>query len=311
VGESHAGTGLMDHADVRYLEAKRTVDERALSRRIRAALRSELPAAPRVLEAGCGTGATVPRLLDWGVDAGRYLGVDRDERVVAHARDARVAELRSAGRDVERTPRGGRVGECSFAFEVGDALDVFGSGDPFAEGDDSRAIAPDRDAHGADGADLLVAQAFLDLVPPAAAVEAFEAALRPGGLAYFPITFDGGSVFQPSHPDDRAVERAYHAAIDGTQGRDSRAGRHLMDLLRRRKGTLLAIDGSDWVVRPRDGSYPADERYFLATILGFVADALRASAVDADDWLAARREQLAAGELTYVAHQYDLLYRTP
>ena len=170
MGESHAGTGLMDHADVRYLEAKRTVDERALSRRVRAALRSELPAAPRVLEAGCGTGVTVPRLLDWGVDAGRYLGVDRDERVVAHARDARVAELRSAGREVERTPRGGRVGECSFAFEVGDALDVFGSGDPFAEGDDSRAVAPDRDAPGADGADLLVAQAFLDLVPPAAAV---------------------------------------------------------------------------------------------------------------------------------------------
>jgi SAM-dependent methyltransferase len=301
----------MDHADVRYLAAKRSVDERAFSRRVRATLRSEVPAAPCVLEAGCGTGITVPRLLDWGVDAGRYLGVDRDERVVAHARDARLAELRFAGRDVERTPRGGRVGAFSFAFDVGDVLAVFGSGDPFGDGDAGRATTPDPDAPGADGADLLVAQAFLDLVPLAAAVEAFEAALRPGGLAYFPITFDGGSVFQPSHPDDRAVERVYHAAIDETQGRDSRAGRHLMDLLRRREGTLLAVDGSDWVVRPRDGSYPADERYFLATILGFVADALRASEIDGGDWLAARREQLAAGELTYVAHQYDLLYRAP
>lgn len=70
--------------------------------------------------------------------------------------------------------------------------------------------------------------------------------------------------------------------------------------------------GSDWVVRPTGGSYPADEERFIATILGFVEEALAdADVPESDDWLTIRRRQLAAGELLYVAHQYDLLYRTP
>ena len=38
---------------------------------------------------------------------------------------------------------------------------------------------------------------------------------------------------------------------------------------------------------------------------------MQGTLVVSPDWLAARREHLAAGELTYVAHQYDLLYRAP
>lgn len=287
----------MNHADRRYLAAKRSVDERALSRRVRDELLDAIPAAPRIVEVGCGTGVTVPRLLSWGVTDFDYRGIDADAGVVAFARDVLPKELRRRGYDATSTPFGGRVGDASVRFEVGDALEELSSV----------------------SADLVVAQAFLDLVPLEPAVEAVETALSPGGLAYFPITFDGGTVFQPDHPADDDVERAYHAAIDDDAGRDSRAGRHLIDLLRERDGSLVAVAPSDWVVRPRDGTYPADERFFLDRILGFVEEAVEPGSAAADaaisgdafgDWLATRRRQLADGDLVYVAHQYDLLYRT-
>lgn len=291
----------MDHARVRYLEAKRTVDERALNRRVRRALLDALPDAPRVFEAGCGTGATVPRLLAWGVEPASYVGVDRDERVVSFARDVRPAELRRRGHDAVETGAGFRLGDREFEFRVGDAIES----------------APDR----AGTVDLLVAHAFLDLVPPEAALSAFHRALAPGGLAYLPVTFDGATVFQPDHPADDAVVEAYHDSIDAADGRDSRAGRHVAARLQERDGGLLAVGASDWVVRPatgpnqqQDGTYPADEAHFLATILEFVERALADGDVAParrDDWLATRRRQLREGELLYVAHQFDLLYRAP
>jgi len=45
--------------------------------------------------------------------------------------------------------------------------------------------------------DLLMAQAFLDLVDVPTTLPALLSLLRPGGLFYCPITFDGGTVFQP------------------------------------------------------------------------------------------------------------------
>ncbi|QPV62028.1 methyltransferase domain-containing protein [Halosimplex litoreum] len=281
----------MTHAATRYLESKRSVDDRARSRRVRDRLLGALPDAPRVLEAGCGTGVTVANLVEWGVDRGEYRGIDRDPGVVAFARAVRPRELRRRGHAVAETPEGLAVDRLAARFETGDAL---------------AALADER------GADLFVAQAFADLVPLPALLDTVETALAPGGLAYLPITFDGGTVFQPDHPADDRVERAYHEAIDDREGRDVRAGRHLIDLCRQREGDLLAVDGSDWVARPRGGRYPADERHFLDRILGFVADALSGEGIEGfDDWLATRREQLRRGELTYVAHQYDLLYRTP
>jgi len=278
----------MNHARARYLHAKESVDERARSQRVRDRLLDGLPDAPRIVEAGCGTGVTVSRLLDWGVEDGQYRGVDTDPGIVAHARRVRPSICRRQGRAVHSTAEGWRVDGLDCRVRVGDAL-----------GRANEAFD--------DGADVLVAQAFLDLVDLDDALAACDRALSPNGLLYAPITFDGVSSFQPDHRADRAVEDAYHAAIDAQPGRDSHAGRHLLDRLR---DDLLAVDSSDWIVRPRQGTYPADERYFLETILDFVADALADAAVpEADDWLATRREQLAAGKLTYVAHQYDLLAR--
>jgi len=279
----------MNHTETRYLEAKRSLDDCARSPRVRDRLLSALASEPQILDIGCGTGTTVPRLLEWGIDTGRYRGVDGDAGVIEFARAVRPAELRRIGRSVTHEERGFTVAALSVTYETGDALAAL---------------------EAAEAVDLIVAQAFADLVPIAELLSGIESALAPGGLAYLPITFDGGTIFQPDHPADEAVEAAYHDAIDAEPGRDIHAGRHLADACRRADGDLLAMAASDWVLRPRDGSYSADEAYFLGCILDFVETALSdADVTQSADWIATRREQLAAGELTYVAHQYDLLYR--
>ncbi|MGM0372770.1 MAG: class I SAM-dependent methyltransferase [Halobacteriota archaeon] len=281
----------MNHADPRYLEGKRSLDSRARSRRIREKLLAALPAEPTIIEVGCGTGTILPQLLQWGVDRGRYRGIDTAERLIAFARDARAAEFRHEGIPVTEQEHGFTVGDLSVTFEQADGLEV---------------LETTADV------DLVIGHAFGDLVAVPKLVTKLESALAPGGLAYLPITFDGGTIFQPDHPADRAVEQAYHEAIDAEPGRDSRAGRHLAEAFRRRKGDLLGMAGSDWILRPHGGTYPVDEGYVLRTILDFIESALSKRTVsDRADWLATRRGQLAARELTYVAHQYDLLYQMP
>lgn len=272
----------MTHADVAYLEAKRTVDDRAFAPRVTDRLFDALPRAPRILEAGAGTGTAVPRLVDGGVSAGSYRGVDRSAEVLSHAREHRANEL-----DADRTESGFEIADLSVRFEEGDALDAF---------------AGER-------ADLVVAQAFLDLVPIERAISTFERALRPGGLLYAPLTFDGTTTFQPDHPADSAVEAAYHDHLASQPGRDPYAGRHVLDQLRVRDGELLSVAASDWIVRPTAGGYPGEERTFLETIIDFVAEAV-ADESTGTDWLSTRRDQLEVGDLSYIAHQYDFLYRT-
>ncbi|GAB7093823.1 methyltransferase domain-containing protein [Halolamina litorea] len=276
----------MEHAHVRYLESKRSVDARALNRRVRDRLLETLPPEPEIVEFAAGTGVTVPRLIEWGVTDFDYRGIEQDPDLVRDARRRRVDDLADSPGGVTSTERGFRIDEATVEFHAGDALAV-------DDGD----------------ADLVVAQAFADLVPLDDLIDALNRVLGPDGVAYLPITFDGSTLFQPDHPADDRVETAYHDWIAAKPGRDPRAGRHLLDRFRTADGDLLAAGASDWIVRPSGSEYPADEAFFLSRILAFVADALDGAGVDgADDWIETRREQLAAGELTYVAHQYDLLY---
>lgn len=258
---------------IRYLDAKRTVDDRSLSVRIVDKLRELLPENPHIFEAGCGTGITISRLREWGIDEFSYHGTDTAGPVLDAAR-----ERYAPGENGQR-----------IRFERADALDAVTAADP----------------------DLIVAQQFVDLVGAERVLDAFLDALAPGGLAYFPLTFDGTTIFQPGHPADPQVLDAYHASMDERPSGDSRAGRHLLAALGQRPGDL-SVASSDAIVRPVDGSYPADERFFLERILDFFETELAERSVSgATDWLSTRYNQLDSAKLVYVAHRYDLLYRAP
>ncbi|MFC6939181.1 SAM-dependent methyltransferase [Salinirubellus sp. GCM10025818] len=288
------------HARRRYLTAKRSVDDRARDRRVRERLLRALPDHPHVVEAGCGAGLSVPTLYEWGVTPASYRGVDTDTGIVPFARHLVSRVLRRRGYEAVGTTEGCRVEGVEVVFEIGDALRRLPSAGPEA------ASEPGESDAGL-GADLLLAQSFLDLVPLDSALDAAEHALSPDGLAYAPVTFDGVTAFLPGHPADERVIEAFHRDIDSTPGRDVRAGRHLLERLGERGDRIHAVGASNWIVRPVDGRYPADERYFLACILRFVADALD-DVEGGPEWLETRRRQLRAGELTYVAHNYDVLW---
>ncbi len=259
-----------DHGRRRYLTAKRSVDERARNEQVREQLLAELPAAARVVEWGPGVGLSVPTLAAW-TSLGTYHGVEADPTLAAFARSLVPRLFARSGADAPDT-----------TFTVGDALT--------AE---------------TEPCDLLYAQSFFDLVPVESALDAVEKRVTSGGLAYAPLTFDGKTTFLPRHPDDETVLGAFHDTIDATDGQ-SRAATTLLERLGGRDATVLAVGSSDWVVRPREGAYPADERYFLSAILDIIEDAL---GEETAGWLAARREQLSAGRLTYVANNHDVLWR--
>ena len=169
---------------------------------------------------------------------------------------------------------------------------------------------------------MLIANAVLDLVDLRAVLPRLLRLLVPGGVYWFTINYDGDSIFTPPDPHDEQVMRAYHRDMDeriryGRPAGESRTGRHLFHHLRDARAPALAAGSSDWVVYPAaDGNYPADEAYFLRSILNTIRDALPnrqewIDPVDLAHWLAVRQQQLAAGELVYIAHQLDFVGRSP
>lgn len=273
-----------------YLDAKRTVDDRALNRRVLSRFSVELPESARILEIGAGIGAMVERLHSWNClpRSVRYTALDIDPENVRSARKRLLASGFEPHGDELRLTRGDR--RLTVEFEVADAT-------TFAVETDERW-------------DALVGHAVADLFDLDSALPAFRSLLEPDGLCYFPITFDGGTTFDPPHPLDERVERVYHRDMGNGDG-TANAGRRLLSAIRKSRFDLLAAGSSDWLVYPSDGSYPAAETRFLRFILDLI-DGVLADNPDVDaeafaDWSRARHEQVESGELTYVAHQFDVL----
>ena len=295
----------------RYLAAKTTVDDRALNRHVLAELRRLMPAgAPQVLEVGAGLGTMVARLMDWGVvGTGEYILLDADRPLLDDSRRWLRDWAAARGLRSDVLPDGLQVGDLRVRLEhaeLGTYLEA---------------------AHGAQGAqrapaDVLIANAVLDLVDVPAILPGLLRLLVPGGVYWFTINYDGESIFAPGHPHDDRVMQAYHRDMDervryGRPAGDSRTGRRLFHHLRDAGAPVLAAGSSDWVVSAGpDGNYPGDEAYFLHSILSTIQNALRSrpdwvEPADLADWLAVRGRQLAAGELVYIAHQLDFVGRAP
>ena len=281
----------------RYLTAKRTVDDRALTRPVWEALAQAVRARQaalsrplRVLEIGAGVGTMVERLLAWrlfdadaaGID---YTLLDADPALLAAAQ-ARLTHLPSW---------------LQLELASASALDYA-----------ARVAA----AGAMQQCDLLIANAFLDLLDLETALPLLRGLLADDALFYFTINFDGATLLEPTIDPafDAAIEAAYHRTMDEriTDGRpsgDSRTGRHLFTRLPAAAFEIRAAGSSDWVVHPLAGRYPADEAYFLhfivATMYGALRDDPTLGAARFAAWIAARHAQIERGELVYVAHQLD------
>lgn len=290
------------HPYARYLAAKRTVDDRAINRQVLAGLQDMLPSGPlRVLEVGGGIGTMVTRLLDWRViSTGDYTLLDLDVELLDRARTWLTGWAEAHGHPTAVLPDGIALGDLRVHLMPAELGDFVRAG-----------AAPGQRA------DLLIANALLDVVDVPTVLPGLLTRLTPGGAYWFTITYDGHCSFQPEDPADEAVLGEYHRDMDrrirhGGPAGESRAGRHLFGQLRAAGAPVLLAGSSDWVVLPGpDGGYPDDEAHFLECILATIGDALdgRLDAGTLAGWLAARRAQVARGELVYLAHQLDVAGR--
>jgi len=296
---------------IRYLAAKKGLDDRSLNRQVWdylvRALRDQASSAPlRVLEVGCGIGTMIERLLDGGLlTRAAYTGIDVEPGCIRGATQ-RLQDY-AAARQVPHTVDAS--GAMLFSTPAQDVRITLEAADIF----DFLAREPEKTAW-----DLLVAHAVLDLIDLAATLPSLLSRLAPGGLFYFTLNFDGATILKPPiDPDlDALIETLYHRTMDtrcslSRPSGSSRTGRQLFGRLKEAGARLIAAGSSDWVVFPGPDGYPGDEAYFLHFIIDTINQALHghaelpASRFQA--WIAQRHRQIEARELIYIAHQLDFL----
>jgi SAM-dependent methyltransferase len=298
----------------RYLAAKRSIDDRSLNRvvweRLKSCISGLDPERPlRVLEIGAGIGTMVERVLEWDLfRSAEYTAVDRSLENLSTA-DRRLrswAEARQIGIEAhapyELTFRDPYPG---FSLHlIPSALNDF--------------LAEPREIDW----DLIIAHAFLDLVDLEDTLPQLFSVLRPGGIFYFTLNFDGATIFEPTIDPmlDAQIRDLYHQTMDhrvegGKPSGDSRTGRHLFHQIDAAGGKILEAGASDWVIFPRERSYREDEAYFLHFIVETIREALeRKKGLNQEHfsgWVAQRHRQIDAGDLIYIAHQIDLVGTVP
>jgi SAM-dependent methyltransferase len=296
---------------IRYLAAKKGLDDRSLNRQVwdhlARALRDRSDSAPlRVLEVGCGIGTMVERLLDRGLlTRAAYTGIDVEAELIRAA--AQRLQGYAAARQVPLTADSG--GAMLFATPGQDVRITFEAADLFEFLDRK----PGKSAW-----DLLVAHAVLDLIDLATTLPRLLSRLSPGGLFYFSLNFDGATILEPPiDPDlDALIQTLYHRTMDtrlarGRPSGSSRTGRRLFGGLKEAGARLIAAGSSDWVVFPGPDGYPGDEAYFLHFIIDTIGQALHDNPELAGSrfpaWIDQRHRQIEAQELIYIAHQLDFL----
>jgi SAM-dependent methyltransferase len=302
------GTNHMELSFPRYLLAKQSVDDRALNRGVLTDLQNALATWPtgqalRVVEVGAGIGTMLARLLRWGVlpPQVEYTLVDEMQENIDFAHQWLAEWGAHNGFHVESSPDGLHFSASKSVLHIRlFKMDVFDFIDTQAE---SRY-------------DLLVAHAFLDLLPMPESLLSLFGLLKPEGLAWMTVNFDGVTSLEPVLDPalDSLIERLYHQSMDSRPGGgDSQSGRHLFGHIEQAGGKIVSAGASDWVVYPLKGQYPAEEAYFLHFILHFFESSLgghpQLDAGQFADWLARRREQIEQGKLVYIAHQMDFLAR--
>ena len=254
----------------RYLRAKTIIDDKSLNWRVLAHLQQELKGIkkPTVVDVGAGIGTGLERLLDWDIiNTAHYTAIDLDPKLMDLAKDRLNKTI--------------------------DGLFLVSSLSDFASNPDNQ-----------NRFDLVMAHAFLDIVNLEESLKSLVQLACANGLLYFPITFDGESIFEPKHSHDTVVLSEYHNSM--CEKGNSKTGRKFFHALRKESVEILEMGSSDWIVYPTNDKYQADERFFLNYIVMMIEKSV---GKDALEWAISRRQDIDKGRLVYIAHQIDCLAR--
>jgi hypothetical protein len=291
----------MDYSFPKYLHAKQSVDDRALNKDVFNSLKAHLlQESLRIIEVGAGIGTMLKRLICWdAIRKAEYVMIDQLAENVNHASDWIPLWATEAGLGVERSAQNQlRIFNSVYDIQI-----------KLVQADVFDFIQKNKTP-----SDLLIAHAFLDLLPmPESLQKLFTLTNR---LAWLTLNFDGVTTFEPTIEIalDEKIERLYHQTMNTRpSGGDSQSGRHLFNHLKILNAKILAAGSSDWVVHATDAKYAQDEKYFLQFILHFFEESLKdnkdLNKKIFSEWLRKRYEQIERGELVYVAHQLDFLAR--
>lgn len=284
--------------DADWLELREPFDARARDPGLAVRLSRALPARPRLLDLGAGTGSLTRWLGHFIGRAQAWTLVDGDAALVELAFET-IAER--AGQIGWRVTWPGRrtllVHAPHGAWRV-EALIA------------DLAEAPENLPLGA--VDAVACSALCDLVPRGW-VERMAAACAARRLPFYAaLNVAGRDRFTPPHPADALVARGFRR----DQGRDKGFGGAALgpdapEALRaafESRGYAVHMAPSDWIVAPRDRAMAE------ALALGHAGAAMAQERRDAPrvaEWLAARRRLAEAGRLAVRVPHRDLLALPP
>ncbi|MFQ5771694.1 MAG: class I SAM-dependent methyltransferase [bacterium] len=306
---------IEDYSFVRYLSSKKSIDDRALNRfvwdNLVAVLRPTSPQSPlRVLELGAGIGTMVERLIDWGLlTRADYTSVEINADCIEEFWKRIGRWTSSNGFEliwdsaVTACIQRGKSQICVNLIK-NDVYDFFETKEMSTKWD------------------LGLAHAFMDLVDIADVLPKFCSLIKPGGLLYLTLTYDGETILMPKldrHLDDHILQ-LYNQSMDerlknGRKSGNSQAGRHLFHHLKKANTKILAAGSSDWVVFAKEQGYANDESYFLHYIIHTIQTELNGhlslTDKELESWVQKRHAQIEKGELNFIAKPLDFLAQGP
>lgn len=292
---------------VLYLKAKKTVDDRALNRLVLEEMAkyissvesSKAGSSPQILELAAGAGTMLQRLVEWNLVRNvRYTMLDIQASYIEQAKAHTCAWAKECGFDVRN------LSDKVYLHRREQTIEI-----DFVVADVHSFFADNKTS----SYDLVIANAFFDLVDASSLLPQIFSSLRNGGGFYFSINFDGETIFLPEVDStlDQQITKDYHDSmnqqkVNGRSVSGTRAGRNLFIDIRNAGGNILKAGSSDWVVFPQQGNYLAKEDFFLECILRTVEETLGDNqSYDLSSWLAKRHQQIKDKELIYIAHQLD------
>lgn len=293
-----------------YLDIKFALDERSLNPAVKSAFFGALRdrAALACLDIGAGSGATLWRLLNADLKAPlEVTAVDREPALLELAQRRAVTLLGARGYKVTATPGAikAKRGRRQIAVEFIMA--------------DLEHFEHDRLGH----YDAVIAHAVMDLLPPQAMAGRISGWLKPHGMFYATLNYDGGTSLWPIHRDQALEERifcAYDAAMERRRIWDQssggpRTGRRLHAALLETGLDVLAYGSSDWNLAPLNRRYRDREALCLIGLLDLIRDEATKSGQfvqdELDAWHQGRLRDVRDARLGLVVHQLDFLAAKP
>jgi SAM-dependent methyltransferase len=295
-----------------YLDVKTALDERSLNPVVRTVFLDTLRGREWLtcLDLGTGTGASLWRLLNAELSAGLAItAVDRDPVLLDIAFKRTTVLLRARGFTVS-TPAAGSIrarrGTCHIAIDFIAA--------------DLQHFNPVKDAG---RFDAVIAHQVMDLLPPRTMAERIAGWLRPRGVFYATLNYEGETALFPVYREVELEDRilaVYDASMEKRRVWDqasggARSGRRLYGALLENGFAPLAYGSSDWNLAPLRRAYLDRDDLCLIALLDMIRDEATQSGEFSgkalDLWYRDRLHKLENGELGLIVHQIDLLAEKP